>query len=291
MSITSPGVEVDGPACVPARFSLYSVAEVDDREDGHWQAGNYHRQLPCGDIQTVSTDCVPGDVIKDTTDAFPSFPESDAFALVAPYDCSTGGSLPLSEAWDLATERLTRSEIRSVERAFWTGLDSQGVTVRTSLGQNPDAVDLTPVAGAVSITDGVALLESWAGENMACAPIIHAARGLGTYFAERNLVHADFKDAAGVLRMTGTGSRVAIGGGYLVSGPMGDAPAAGEGWIYVTGSVKVTRGPVFHTPTRDDQAGAVDRLINDVTVYAERMVSIATECGIAAIKVKLCGCC
>jgi hypothetical protein len=33
------GVLVDPPGCKPANFGLLSVAEVEDRTDGHWETG------------------------------------------------------------------------------------------------------------------------------------------------------------------------------------------------------------------------------------------------------------
>lgn len=280
-----PGILVDGPTCVPAPFGLFSVAEVEDVDNGHWVDGNFHEQLDCGDLLTVTDFCEPH--TKADAAGEVSFPESDGFTVIAGYKCSTVGET-LQVAWDRAKERMDQGEQRSVERVFWTGLDGSAVPAQVSpgLGQNADVVDLTPLAGAVSITDGLALLESWAGENMSCSPVIHANRGLGVYFAERNLVDADQNN--GVLRSTGTGSRIVIGGGYLVNGPSGDAPASGEGWIYITGSIKVRRGPVFYTPDRGDDAGAMDRTINDVEVFAERFYSFSIECGVAAIRVNLC---
>lgn len=285
MSIAAPGVEVPGPKCFAPRFGLFSVAEIEDRDHGHWEAGTYHEQLSCDDIQIISNDCVVGDVIKNT-DGGTGDPESDPFTLVAPYHCSTGGSSELARAFDLAEARLDRGEMRGVERAFWTGRDSQGVALRQTLG-GPDAADLTPVSGAVSITDGFAMLESWAGENMPCAPILHAGRGLGVYLAERHLTERD----GDVLHSRGTGSRVAIGGGYLVSGPDGVAAAPGEAWLFVSGSVKILRSPKFFTPDRNNFSEAINRRINDVTVFAERMYSIHVDCGIAAIRVNLKSCC
>lgn len=286
MSITSPGVEVGSPKCVAPRFGLFSVAEIEDVAHGHWEAGFYHEQLPCDDIQSVSVQCVVSDVVKDTEGGV-SYPESDVFALVAPNKCSTGGAEDFARAFDLAGERLARGEMRGVERAFWTGVDSQGLPLRQTLGGNPDVVDLTPISGAVSITDGFAMLESWAGENMPCSPVLHAGRGLGVYLAERSLTDRD----GDVLVSVGTGSRVSIGGGYLVSGPNGVAADPGEAWLFISGAIKILRSPIFYTPERGNFAGAIARSTNDVTVFAERMYGIETDCGMAAIRVNLKSCC
>lgn len=287
MSITGgAGEEIAGPACVPTRYGLASVAEFEERTEPHWAAGFYHEQLSCDALQSISLTCATLGEAKDSADSGLSFPTGDPFALVAPFECSTGGLL-LSRAWDLAGERLDRSEGRSLETVYWTGRDSAGNVVDGTLGGTAGVVDVTPGGGAVDITTGVALLEDWAGDNMPCGPVIHAQRGLGTYFAERNLVAAN----GNLMYMSGTGTRVALGGGYQASGPNNVAAAAGEAWMFVTGSVKVVRGAKFFTPDQGDNAAAVDRLVNDVTVFAERIYGTMSDCGIAAVRVTLSSCC
>lgn len=291
MAITgNGGVLVAPPACVPARYGLLSVAEVEDRPDGHWQTGIEYELETCEDLFVMTPKCnqVTPDLEKEVDGGTVSSDNySDPFTMIAAYKCSTPGR-PLSEAWEHAEKRLDRGENRAIERTFWTGLDKGGNTIRQSLGSNPDAVDITPGAGAVSITSGLAILESWAGENYPCQPVIHAQRGLGVYLGERGIVTSEDKKE---LRVTGTGSRVVIGGGYLATGPIGDVPAAGEGWLFVTGGIKVTRGPVFFTPERGRDGEAVDRVINDVIVFAERTYAIQQDCIIGAVRVLLQSCC
>lgn len=396
MAITGTGdggVLVAPPSCVPARHGLLSVAEVEDRTDGHWEAGIEYELETCEDLFVITPKCnqtIP-DLEKDVDGGTVSSDNfSDPFTMVSAYKCGTVGRM-LSEAWEHAETRLDRGENRTIERTFWTGVDKGGNPIRQSLNGNPDVVDLTPGGGALSITDGVATLESWAGENYPCSPIIHAQRGLGVYMGQSGLVAPDKNEE---LRVVGTGSRVAIGGGYRASGSgvarpvvaaapqeaggtlaadtyeyvvtaitatgetlpsnvasativgatgsvdltwaavtgatgynvygrqagslgfigttalltftdtgavapgaapptedtSGTAPA-GEGWVYVTGSIKVIRGPVFFTPARGDGAGAVDRQINDVTVFAERTYAIQQDCIVGAVRVLLQSCC
>lgn len=283
MGIISPGVRIDGPECAPARYGLLSVAEVEDVSDGHWQGGYYHELESCDDLPVQTVACASPDEEKPSEGSGLSFPEGDAFIAIAPFRCSTGG-LPLSEAWAHAQARLDQGEARTLERTFWTGVDRLGNPIRETLGVDPSlAEDITPGADPVNITDGMAMLESWAGENQPCAPIIHAQRGIATYLAERGLVERD----GDVLRAIGTGSRVAVGGGYTLSGPAGDLPEDGGGWMFITGSVKIRRGPVFFTPDQDDVAAATDRIVNDITVFAERSYGFSLGCGIAAVRVHL----
>lgn len=283
---SGPGVEIDGPICDPSPYGIFSVATIEDLPEGHWMDGTFHEQESCDDLLVVSQFCEPH--TKTDSAAGPAFPESDTFVVVAGYECATAGDT-LAVAHDRAEERLAQGEERSVERTFWTGKDGTPAanTVRTNLNQNPDAVDLTPGGVATSITNGLALLESWAGENMACRPVLHVNRGVAVYLDKHDHIRPD----GDVMFVRSTGSRVVVGGGYLVTGPNGVAAPAGEGWLYITGAVKILRSPVFFTPPRDDQAAAVDLQINDVAVFAERFYSVSLGCGLAAVRVTLTDCC
>lgn len=292
MAITGDGgVLVTPPVCVPARFGLLSAAEIDDRPDGHWQAGIEYELETCDDLFVMSPKCnapdTRDDVIKDVDGGTVSSDNyADPFTMVAAYKCATGGR-PIEEAWEHAQRRLNRGENRALERAFWTGLDVQGNDIRQSLGTNPDVVDLTGSGGALSITDGLAVLEAWAGDEYPCLPMIHANRGLGVYMAERGIVVREESS----LISAGTGSRVVIGGGYNTTGPLSDVPDAGKSWMYVTGSIKVIRSPMFFTPERGDNGGAIDRTVNDIVVFAERTYAIEQDCIVGAVLVTYGSCC
>jgi hypothetical protein len=282
------GVLVDPPGCKPANFGLLSVAEVEDRTDGHWETGIEYDLLTCDDLFVV-TACPPGDVPgydKTPDGGVVSTAFGDPFTVVASYKCSVPGA-PVEDAWRYAGERLSRGEAKTVERTFWTGKDVQGQDVRRSLGNNDEVVDLTPSGGAADITAGVAMLEQWAAENLTCAPVLHASRMLGVYFGEHGLVERDGSS----LTSHGTGTDIVIGGGYLLNGPEGGDPDEGEAWIYITGGIKVIRGPVFFTPPRGENGAAVNRSLNDITVFAERTYAIEQDCGVAAVRVVLQSCC
>lgn len=293
MSITGDGgTRLDAPNCVPVRYSILSVAEVEDRPDGHWQAGVEYDLESCGALFVVQA-CPALPEQKDKSgqpDGRLSTQYVDPFTMVAKYECSTGGEDFLQEAWDISETRLARGEARTLESTFWSGQDAFGVDVRGTLGSDPDAEDLTPVPGtAISITDGLAVLEDWAGQNYPCSPIVHANRGIGTYLSERNLVTTE----ASTLLCRGTGSRVAIGGGYGSSGPLGVAAAPGTGWMFITGSIKVVRGPVFWTPDKGNDGQALDRVTNDIAVYAERTYAFEKDCitGAVLVELKSATCC
>lgn len=286
------GVLVSPPSCEPADFGLLSVAEMVDEPEGHWQTGILYEVQSCTDILILTPHCPPGEYMKPGAGGNLTTEYSDPFTLMASYECGAVGR-PLSEAWDLAGSRLDRGEQRSLERAFWTGKDVEGNDIAPSLSENPDAVDLTPGAGTVDITTGLSILETWAGAEYPCEPIVHVNRGLATYLGERGLINAELATVSGskVLTATGTGTRVAVGGGYGITGPGGDVPTAGEAWMFITGSILVRRSPAFFTPDRGDDAAAVDRYVNNITVFAERTYVFEQDCIVGAVRVNLQSCC
>lgn len=287
--VDSGGTLVTPPACTPAKFSLLSTIEVEDRTetDGHWQAGYSWDQDSCEDLVVVQA-CPPALEDKSTSlEGVETF-VGDPFTMVAGYTCSTGGRR-LEDAWAFAQKRLDRSENRSAERTFWTGTDLGGHAIRGTLRHpfvDPDelAADVTPTPGtAVSVAAGLALLEDFMGDCYPCAPLIHASRGTAVRMAELGLLW----DTGQVLLSLGTGSRIVPGGGYLTSGPDGDVAPAGTAWIFATGALKVLRSPSFFTPPEGDTAAAINRQINDIEVFAERTYGFVHDCCVAAVLVEL----
>lgn len=280
------GYKTESPECRPSRYGLNSVANIVERSDSEWAKGLEFDQLPCSyDPGIVSGQCPPlPEQHKTAARGFDTI-TSDAFAIYAGWECSTlsGGA---EQAWDNADKLLERNWWRSIERAMWTGLDQDDNEIRETLG-TAEVTDLTPEGGPLDVTAGVAVLESFFGDCSDCLPIIHANRGLATFFAERNLVRPDGED----LRFVGTGSLAAVGAGYSSTGPGGQVADPGTAWMYITGGVTVTHGPRFFAPERGDLAGAVDRSINDIRVFAERFVAIQIDCCIGAVQVSLNSCC
>jgi hypothetical protein len=142
------------------------------------------------------------------------------------------------------------------------------------------ATDITPTPGtAVTVREGIALLEAEAGATYGGLPVFHMDRGTATIgFSERVLEH-DLNFTV----MTMQGSLVANGGGYSANlGPDGTPADAGEAWIYVTGAVTVIRGPVVV-----NRVLAVGEGLNLQQALAERLIAVAAECIKYAVLVEL----
>lgn len=281
------GVLLPGPVIEPTRYGLLSVVQGPyEFPSPEAEGGVEWEDALCGDVFTTLPGCGLDSTppVKSLTGG-PTFEDADPFTIYATYDCSTGGRRT-QDAFDIARARLLANEGKGVERVFWTGVTNAGTILPSLAGGNANGdipvVDLTPAGGALCPIDAVAALES----NLAdCSPglgVIHANYGLATYLFAENLVIND----NGQLR-SGTGQRFAFGAGYPGTGPAGNTPAAGETWMFATGPVIAWRGDVFMTP--DEVGAAVDRSINQITVFAERTWAVGFSCCLFAVRVAL-GC-
>lgn len=279
------GILTPPPPCGSWPSGLLSVAELDTRGENGWLKGLEFEQELCvsGGPNVISMQCPPPVEALESLLSQHGFDVeySDPFVIYSGYDCSTGGS-PLSEAWDHAERILDDQWEWALERAFWTGLDQDGNVFRMSLAGG-GAVDLTPGGGATDIATGISLLEGYAAD-FPCGPTIHAPVRVSAFLAEKAQARRiDNKT------YTALGTPVALGAGYPLTGPDGVAPGAGEAWMFVSGGIRVTTGPKFFVPDKNDNAAAVDRLVNNITVYAERPVATQIGCSLGAVRVRLAG--
>jgi hypothetical protein len=277
------GIRTPAPPCEAWPSGLLSAAELDTRADNTFFRGLEFDELCASGAPHVSAmQCPPPveELHKESRRGFDT-EYSDAFVIYAGYDCSTGGSQVDPESWDYAEQLLEGGWRWALERAFWLGEDQNGEQFRMSL-KHGGATDLTPGGGAVTLTDGVAMLERYMS-GFPCRPTVHARVDVATYLAERIWI----KDG-----VTPAGSKLAFGAGYDGSSPAGKAaPAADETWLYATGGIRITTGPMFFAPDRGDLGGAVDMSVNDATVFAEKGFAIQIGCAIAAVRVGLASCC
>ncbi len=294
------GILTAGPVCRPRRHRLATAAVVLPQADNEWAKGSEWDQLPCRvDVGVTGMQCppLPEQHVKAATEEDRETLVSGPYTVYAGWKCSTGGT-PAEDAWSVADRLLEENWWRGVERAFWHGIDQDGLPITSSLGTAlPD--DLTPAGGAANITHGVSLLEAFAADCMDCEPVIHAGVALATYVAERGLLERDGDN----LRLKGTGTLFVPGAGYGTNGfatfdeegdpqwTPGAAAPAGEAWMAVTGVPTIVHGPRFFTPPEGDLAGAVDRALNDIAVFAERIVMFQLGCCAGATRVDLSACC
>lgn len=140
------------------------------------------------------------------------------------------------------------------------------------------AEDITPAAGPVSATVGLALAEGYAISNYAGRPYIHAPSTIGSYLFARGAAKIE-----GVSR-TKLNNPLVVGGGYDYPsvGPDGEPAEDGTYWLYVTGRPVIVRGAL-------GVYESMNYTTNDEVALAERPYVLAVDCFAAAINVTLEG--
>lgn len=287
MSYTPCGLQVPGPLITPAKYGLLTVTDPITPNDGHWEGGITWDDDLCSDIHSTTGFCpipVSGSTPKITDQDFQSCCV-DPFIVYGSYDCPPVGRTAI-EAFQIAQKRLHIREGNEVERVFWTGIAESGAVVNPSLafgneecGSAP--VDLTPATGPVGVVASMGILESALGDCVPGAGVIHANYGVASFLTSSFLIFP--KDDAW---FTVTGQRLAIGAGYPGTGPANVAPAPGATWVFATGPIVIYRSEVFLTPEKLREA--VDRNINSVQVFAERVYAIGFSCCLFGIQMLLC---
>lgn len=134
--------------------------------------------------------------------------------------------------------------------------------------------DSTPTPGtAVSIAQGLAILEQWFASGIGMQGLIHASRyGAHLLGSQRGV------NASGGLLETIQGTPIVNGSGYSDVAPSGSAvvAAGGEFWAWATGPVDIFLGPVLENK-------GYNLPINKETAVAERMGSIVVRGGVTAV--------
>lgn len=279
------GFLVKSPRCIdPPKYGLLSSIDLITPSDAHWMASGLEWEDDlCGDGTVTFLDaCPPPTGFTKPAQRNLSFPHADPFVALGSFDCSPIGR-PSSEAFEIARRRLLVWEGRQVERTLWTGVASNG-TVQPSFAFGSTYAGITPVdispAGALNPVEALALMEESLGDLIACGATIHVPEGLVTFFASYHLL----TEIDGVL-YSPAGFKIIAGRGYPGSGPANVAAAAGQTWMFGTGPLLGARSNVIMVPETTPEA--VNRVINNITVRAERFYAIGFSCSLLAIRVNL----
>ncbi|MER6828882.1 hypothetical protein ABT352_23075 [Streptosporangium sp. NPDC000563] len=186
--------------------------------------------------------------------------------------CSAPG-FSYAEAEQHARAGLSQGEGRALEEWFWRDVLA------------PKAVDRTPAAGPVSVTQGIAILEGWLAADYGGVGVIHVPAGAAALLGRFSQLMVQ-----GSRLRTWLGNCVVLGAGYAVNtGPDGTPAPAGQAWLYASGPVVVRRGPVDVIPGQ--APASVNIRNNDRLVLAERTFVPSTTCAVEAVLVDLCLCC
>ena len=280
----APPTEVSAPVREPARFGLFSVANMVPVPEQRFQLGVYWEPVGCEPAGSVSGDCFDADAIggegegegdggglglpMDPTSGVGPLASGWPFAVYGSYDCSAF-SRPLDEAEIRARQHLAAWEETEVERAI-----AAGDRANASTFQGADVLGT-----GLSLVAGVGLIESALATDYGALGVIHAPRRLGAWLSYDALV-----DRQGARLETLAGNYVALGGGYDLAdvGPDGSPTPAGTAWLYGTSLPVVRRSDVWVTPDPKFRPQVAN---NDVTVFAWRTYVVAWECITVAVSV------
>lgn len=185
--------------------------------------------------------------------------------------------LPFSVYKTVECQSLVDDDTAWARNAFALG-EAHGVEsafMQAVLAQPTTAQPVGPTA--LSLVNGIATLEGYAADVYGAVPTIHVPRSVAT----RALAKDVFDAGLDYTLTTKQGALVANGGGYSLNlGPAGEPAGAGQAWIYVTGQVTLTRGPVaVHR--------VLDHTNNNQVTLAERTYVPTVDCFAAAVLVTL----
>lgn len=197
-------------------------------------------------------------------------------------ECSTFG-ITQDEIKALALEQLRLGEQFTLEEWF----------MRRGLSWYAATNDLTPVAGAVHIVNGIGLLETWLATNYGGQGVIHAPIGAASLLALNQQINIITEENCPT---TLAGNSVILGAGYSanvgpVAAPGSGTPApAGEAWLYVTPPMRIRRDE--RTLTQSTEVQGINTTVNDRRALAETtFIPEVACCKAAAVRVSLSACC
>lgn len=270
---------VSGAQATPAKYGLLNSKTVVPGS-GRFEAGIDVDSLLCKATVTNEEVCDHShtDVVVEPSDVSNQYLP---FVVTASFECSTFG-FTAAEYERKALEAMELVQSKAIEHEFWTGHLAEMDTSTDGGSPNkylasPDAVDVTPTGGAVSVQVGLALLEG--ALNQGYSGFIHADR------AAISLVSGDF-EADGDVFKTDLGNTVIAGSGYGNTGPDGTAATGTQRWMYATGPVAVYLSDIVTTPANHSEA--VDTRTNTVTYTVSRFAApVFDGCGHFAVLVDL----
>lgn len=285
------GVLVRGPRpAAPLRYGLLDVVSPVTPTDVHWEvSGVEWEDFLCTSLESFIDFCPPttGHTKSEEEDMF--FCHADPFTVKSSFACPPGGRVRrINDAFEIARQRLLNWESHEVENVFWTGLVENG-TVNPSLqagNTECDIVvqDLTPGGGPTDPVGAIATLEQELTQFVPNGGVIHVPYGLAAYLANFHLLDRQCDDGCDRY-YTPAGNAYVLGSGYPGSGPANVPAAPGTTWIFATGPVGVWRSNVYMVP--DEISEAIDRELNDLAVFAERVYAVGYSCVVLAINVSL----
>jgi len=253
------------------RYGLFTAANGPLQLPDHAKMGGLFYTTPlCSLPGGYEVNCIPDLDTKTFTDGLTTI-TGTPFVVIASFLC---GTLPFMERdWDqLVTAKLQAGEQAVVEQIFSAGTFAQA----PSLANNTPAG--TALTAVTSVSAAIGSLEGWLYHQYGPTGIIHIP------IADEARVMIDghvYKD--GQVWRTKMGTAVSFGD-YANVGPTGTAPAAGHSFWYITGQMSIWRSSdIFVSPW----GASIDKVTNQVRMYAEREYVVAYDCFNASVDITL----
>lgn len=269
-AITPPVLLPADPNPNQQRYGLFNAANGPLELPPHGRSGGIQYvtslcSLPGG----YEVNCLDDLAAKTFTDGLSTI-TGTPFVVIASELC---GTLPFTEQeWNqFVTAKLQAGEQAVVESIFSTS----DLGLSPGLANNPDAVQLTD---ATSISMAIGELEGWLYARYGPTGILHIPISAAAYVLTSDYVTRD----SNVWR-TKSGTAVSFGN-YAGQNTDGDDPDAGHTNFYITGQMSIWRSSdIFVSPW----AFSIDRVTNQIRMYAEREYVVAFDCHVAAVDVTL----
>lgn len=256
---------IEAPPARPPVYGIIAAGEVVDDPAVRLAAGTKWAPESCGNGGGRTTAELCGGGALDELPANPGIVESDPFLVWGGDTCSTFGFA--ARDWNGRARRaLEAVESYQLAEELWTG--SLGLAQRSLADGAAD----TMTTSGTDVADGIACLEAGLGElGKGRRGILHLTTKVLAL-----AVAAQVLQRQGNIWTTPMGHLVIADAGYPGTGPNGE-PADGTQWGYATSWLRIRRGPVDVVPgdvsDARRMAEALDRGVNTVVVYAERLVT------------------
>lgn len=262
MAILSNGEIISAPPPGPMRYGLFSAATVtDDLGDRGIASGYQFPAEDCGVVRSYDANCVTHPA-KTFDEGLP-YMEATPYWVYATRQCGTLGITP-AEFEASVRRRLLANEQREVEAQFWGG---------GAVAADPNLTGVSGVTTVVPTAPGaaaaIAALEDAFYDTYGYVGTIHISMR-----AYANLTYSGLTVRNGGTLNTPMGSVWAIGAGYGITGPAGDAPDAGTVWAFMTPPVLIRRSQVMARPAWE----VADRGVNQFMGLAERVYAHSWAC-------------
>lgn len=282
----APGyVTVPTPPLLPPRVSLLTSADVLDNDTPRWEGGHAYLPETC-DLASIDTVCPTPNQYGDVTHTENQIEVNPFF--IYSIDQSSAFNRTTRDFHGRAQRNVLASEAYLIEREFM--MNTLGLPNPYILDPAINKTVLT--SSALAPWHALAQIEQAAAEMLVGERIlIHMRPHILLVLSSANLVRRE-----GNVWLTPMDSIIVPGRGYPGTGPAGQPVVEGSEWIYATGRVQIRRGPIEYVPeqlekTPENPQGipvsAVNRQTNDITVAAQRIVSVSfnPNCAILAAEV------